>query len=50
MSTYTQIIYQIVFGSRNYTEFHNMENQGSLFAYIVSILRKRECHPYQIGG
>jgi REP element-mobilizing transposase RayT len=50
MSTYTQILYQIVFGSKNYTEFLNMENQGSLFAYIVGILRKRECHPYQIGG
>ena len=50
MSTYTQILYQIVFGSKDYTEFLNKENQGSLFGYIVGILMKRECHPYQIGG
>ena len=50
MSTYTQILYQIVFGSKDYTEFLNLENQGSLFGYIVGVLRKRECHPYQVGG
>jgi len=50
MSTYTQILYQIVFGSKDYTEFLNKENQGSLFGYIVGVLMKRECHPYQIGG
>jgi len=50
MSTYTQILYQIVFGSKDYTDFLNKENQGSLFGYIVGMLRKRECHPYQVGG
>jgi REP element-mobilizing transposase RayT len=50
MSTYTQILYQIVFGSKDYADFLNMENQGSLFGYIVGMLRKRECHPYQVGG
>ncbi len=50
MSTYTQILYQIVFGSKNYTEFLNTENQGSLFGYVVGMLRKRECHPYKVGG
>ena len=50
MSTYTQILYQIVFGSKDYTDFLSKENQGSLFGYIVGMLRKRECHPYQVGG
>jgi hypothetical protein len=50
MSTCTQILYQIVFGSKDYTGFLNLENQGSLFGYIVDILRKRECHPYKVGG
>jgi len=50
MSTYTQILYQIVFGSKGYTEFLNSENQGPLFGYIVGVLQKRECHPYQVGG
>ncbi len=42
MSTYTQILYQIVFGSKNYTEFLNFENKDLLFRYIVGVLRKRE--------
>jgi hypothetical protein len=50
MSTYTQILYQIVFGSKDYTNFLNRENQGSLFGYIVGMLNKRDCHPYQVGG
>jgi REP element-mobilizing transposase RayT len=50
MSTYTQILYQIVFGSKDYTEFLNMENQVFLFGYIVGMLKKRDCHPYQVGG
>ena len=50
MSTYTQILYQIVFGSKDYTEFLNLKNQGSLFGYIVGILKKRDCHSYQVGG
>lgn len=50
MSTYTQILYQIVFGSKGYTIFLNQENKGLLFGYIVGMLNKRNCHPYQIGG
>ncbi len=50
MSTYTQILYQIVFGSKDYTYFLNPENRGLLFGYIVGMLKKRDCHPYQVGG
>ena len=50
MSTYTQILYQIVFGSKDYTNFLISENQGMLYGYIVSMLNKRNCHPYQVGG
>ena len=50
MSTYTQILYQIVFGSKNYTDFLNKENQGPLFGYFVGMLSKRGCHPYRVGG
>ena len=50
MSTYTQILYQIVFGSKDYTNFLTRENQGPLFGYIVGMLNKRNCHPYQVGG
>jgi hypothetical protein len=50
MSTYTQILYQIVFGSKDYSGFLDQENQGLLFAYIVGMLKMRNCHPYQVGG
>lgn len=50
MSTFTQILYQIVFGSKDYTDFLDRENQGKLFGYIVGMLNKRNCHSYQVGG
>jgi len=50
MSTYTQILYQIVFGSKDYSGFLGHENQGLLFAYIIGMLNMRNCHPYQVGG
>ena len=49
MSTFTQILYQIVFGSKDYTNFLARENQGKLFGYIVGMLNKRNCHSYQVG-
>ncbi len=50
MSTFTQILYQIVFGSKDYTTFLDRENQGKLFGYIVGMLNRRNCHSYQVGG
>jgi REP element-mobilizing transposase RayT len=50
MSTYTQILYQIVFGSYDYTPFLNKENENILFAYIAGILKNKSCHSYIVGG
>ncbi len=50
MSTFTQILYQIVFGSKDYTIFLTRENRDQLFAYMVGMLNKRNCHSYQVGG
>jgi REP element-mobilizing transposase RayT len=50
MSTYTQILYQIVFGSKDYTPFLNSENENILFAYIAGILKNKQCHSYIVGG
>ena len=50
MSTYTQILYQIVFGSKSYTPFLTTNNQNILFAYIAGILKKKSCHSYIVGG
>jgi putative transposase len=50
MSTYTQILYQIVFGSFDYTPFLNIENEKILFPYIAGILKNKACHSYIVGG
>ena len=50
MSTYTQILYQIVFGSKDYTPFLSAENQEILFGYIAGVLKNKSCHSYIVGG
>lgn len=50
MSTYTQIIYQIVFGTKNREHSLFTENRPALFKYITGILQNKKCHLYQIGG
>lgn len=50
MSTYTQILYQIVFGSKDYTPFLSIENQDILFGYIVGVLKNKSCHSFIVGG
>jgi putative transposase len=50
MSTYPQILYQIVFGTYDYTPFLTSENENLLFAYIDGILKNKSCHSYIVGG
>ena len=50
MSTYTQILYQIVFGTYDYTPFLTTENENLLFSYIAGILKNKLCHSYIVGG
>jgi REP element-mobilizing transposase RayT len=50
MSTYTQILYQIVFGTYDYTPFLNTANENLLFSYIAGILKNKSCHSYIVGG
>ena len=50
MSTYNQILYQIVFGSYDYTPFLTIENENILFPYIAGILKNKSCHSYIVGG
>jgi putative transposase len=50
MSTYTQILYQLVFGSKDYTPFLTTENENILFSYITGILKNKSCHSYIVGG
>ena len=50
MSTYTQIIYQIVFTTKNREHTLSSENRIELYKYIWGILKNKKCHLYQIGG
>ena len=50
MSTYTQILYQVVFGSKDYTSFLTKVNQEILYNYIAGILWNKKCHPHLVGG
>jgi putative transposase len=50
MSTYTQILYQLVFGSKDHIPFLSVKNQDILFAYIAGILKNKSCHSYIVGG
>lgn len=50
MSTYTQILYQIVFSTRHRTPTLIKENRPELFKYIWGILKNKKCHLYRING
>ena len=50
MSTYTQILYQIVFGTKNRNPTLSKENRDELFKYISGLLENKKCHLYRIGG
>lgn len=50
MSTYTQILYQIVFGTYKHENTLDTSNRKELFKYIYGILINKKCHMYRIGG
>jgi putative transposase len=50
MSTYTQILYQIVFSTYKRENTLHKNNRSELFKYIAGILNNKKCHLYQIGG
>lgn len=50
MSTYTQIIYQIVFSTKNRERTLIKERRDDIFKYISGLLENKKCHLYRIGG
>ena len=50
MSTYTQILYQIVFSTKHRKPVMTKENRPELFKYIWGILKNKKCHLYRING
>ena len=50
MGTYTQILYQIVYSTRNRDRVLNKENRPTLFKYLSGVLNKKKCHLYRLNG
>lgn len=51
MSTYTQILYQLVFSTWKHEQtLHSAEQREKLYKYIWGILKNKKCHLYRIGG
>ncbi len=50
MSTYTQILYQIVFSTKRRERTLQKDNRAELFKYMWGILKNKKCHLYRING
>lgn len=50
MSTFTQILYQIVFSTKNRSMWITAENKPLLLKYIWGILKNKKCHLYRINA
>ncbi|MCD4794974.1 MAG: IS200/IS605 family transposase [Bacteroidales bacterium] len=50
MATYTQILYQIVFSTKNREKALIKDHREKLFRYIWGILKNKKCILYQING
>jgi len=50
MSTYTQILYQIVFSTKDRHLTMIESGQERLYRFIWGILQKKKCHVYRING
>jgi REP element-mobilizing transposase RayT len=50
MSTYTQILYQIIFSTKQREQVLEKECRPALFKYIWGILNKSNCRLYRING
>ena len=50
MATYTQIIYHLIFSTKNRDQTLSKVNREQLFRYIWGILKNKKCMLYQING
>ena len=50
MSTYTQILYQIVFSTKHRERTMIKKDRPELFQYISGVLKNKDCHSYRING
>ncbi len=49
-NTYTQILYHIVFSTKERTSCISKDRRGDLYAYMWGINKKLNCHLYRVGG
>jgi REP element-mobilizing transposase RayT len=50
MSTYTQILYQIVFSTKYRAHSLIKEHRAELFQHMWGLLKNKRCHLYRING
>ena len=50
MSTYTKLIYHIVFSTKNREKALNQTHKRELFKYIWGFTEAKKCHLYRING
>ena len=50
MSTYTRILYQIVFHTKAWEPTLDKANREKLFSYIAGVLQKKKCFVTIVGG
>ena len=50
MSTYTQLLYQLVFTTKYQEKTLLASNRAVLYPFIWGILKNQNCHLYRIGG
>lgn len=50
MSTHTQILYHIVFATKNRKPTIEKSQKKRLFGYIFQLLTNKKCHLYRING
>ena len=50
MSTFTQILYQIVFSTKNREKTLLKEQRKDLYSYVWGVLKNKKCHLYYMGG
>lgn len=50
MSTYTQLLYQLIFSTKERNPSLIKSNRKQLYKYLWGILKNKECHLYRING
>jgi putative transposase len=50
MATFTQILYHIVFSTKNREQVLTKENREKLFRYTWGLIKNKKCVLYQING